>query len=235
MFTPECVRVPRIEMASRLAALVAGEIAAVLEQSESCSLVLPGGSAAELLYAHLPDAPIDWTQVELFWGDERAVALTDADSNYFLAQKLWLSKGNVPEKNIHAMYATGKSLEECSQDYEHLLRARSGARPRLDIAVLGVGPDGHVCSLFPGHALLSEMESLVAPVYDSPKPPAHRLTLTLAALAATSHVIVAGYGTGKARAIAQAVSGDLSLPLARVFDASKRVTLVLDDEAGALL
>ncbi len=111
-----------------------------------------------------------------------------------------------------------------------------GAPPRLDLALLGVGPDGHVCSLFPGHPLLLEESRSVAVVDDSPKPPPRRLTLTLPVLAAAELVVVAALGRGKAEVVREAVEESASaLPVARVARRARRCVFLVDAEAASRL
>ncbi len=109
-----------------------------------------------------------------------------------------------------------------------------GAPPRLDLALLGVGPDGHVCSLFPGHPLLLEESRFVAVLDDSPKPPPRRMTLTLLALAAAELVVVAALGRSKAEIVRAAIEEPSSaLPVARVARRARRCIFFVDAEAAS--
>jgi 6-phosphogluconolactonase len=111
-----------------------------------------------------------------------------------------------------------------------------GAPPRLDIALLGVGPDGHVCSLFPGHPLLLERERSVAPIEDSPKPPPRRLTLTLPALWSAEVLVVAALGEGKAAVLRDALEDPGSeLPVALAMRGARGALVLLDPPAASLL
>src|SRR5262249_18355181 len=111
-----------------------------------------------------------------------------------------------------------------------------GRPPRLDFVLLGVGPDGHVCSLFPGHPLLAEERRWVAAIDDSPKPPPRRLTLTLPVLAAAELVVVAALGEGKAEVVRESVEEPASrLPLALVTRGSRRMLFLLDPGAAGRL
>jgi len=111
-----------------------------------------------------------------------------------------------------------------------------GTPPRLDIALLGTGEDGHICSLFPAHALLREERLWVAAIADAPKPPPRRLTLTLPSLAAAELVVVAALGEAKARAIREALEGAASSsPLAMVTRRARATLFLLDPPAASLL
>ncbi|MFN7698445.1 MAG: 6-phosphogluconolactonase [Deltaproteobacteria bacterium] len=192
------------------------------------SIALPGGSVATLGLPALARAPLDFARLELFWGDERAVPPEHPDSNYGLAARLLLAVTPIPAGRVHRMPADRADLEQAACEYEASLRARG-----LDLAILGVGPEGHVCSLFPGHALLDEKERWVRPIVDSPKPPATRLTLTLPALAAAQELVVVAMGEAKAAVVREALEDRMSrLPLALALRASRRATLILDAAAA---
>ncbi|MGH9145841.1 MAG: 6-phosphogluconolactonase, partial [Vicinamibacterales bacterium] len=113
------------------------------------------------------------------------------------------------------------------------LRTIAGSPPRVDMILLGVGPDGHVCSLFPGHPALDESSRLVVAVTDSAKPPPRRLTLTLPALAGTSLLVIAAFGNEKAAIVREALENpDSSLPVARAARQSRRTLFLLDPGAA---
>ncbi len=190
---------------------------------------LPGGSVAERLFPSLARLDLPWRQVHAFFGDERAVPPDHPDSNVGLARRLWLDA--VPAV-VHPM-PTGGDLEVAAAAYATDLRATLGDPPRLDLALLGMGPDGHVCSLFPGRPLPG---GLVAVVRDSPKPPPVRLTLTMAALAGARAIWVVAFGASKAAAVRDAVAErDSALPVARALRAGPPSLLLLDAEAASLL
>ena len=139
----------------------------------------------------------------MFWGDERAVAPDDADSNYGQVRASWLDRVAIPPERIHRMRGEQVDLDAAARDYEATLVSLLGAEPAFDLVWLGVGPDGHVCSLFPGHALLDEKTRLVAAIHDSPKPPPRRITLDPAGdherAADRRHRAGRGQGAGRAR------------------------------------
>ena len=195
-----------------------------------CAVALPGGSVADIFFPDLARAQCDWTRMAFFWGDERAVPSGHPDSNYGRARRLWLEPARVPEASVHRMPADAADLSRAARSYEEVMARVLGATPRLDLALLGVGPDGHVCSLFPGHALLQERARLVAPIEDSPKPPPRRLTLTLPALWSAEVVVVAALGQAKAAVLKDALEyPDSPLPVAN-YRATLRLRRISDGE-----
>jgi 6-phosphogluconolactonase len=208
---------------------------AALARQGRFSCALPGGSVAEAFLPGLAEASIDWTRLDLFWGDERAVPPDHADSNYGLARRLLLARVAADPARVHRIPAEAPDLAAAAQGYARELTRALGDPPRLDLVVLGVGPDGHVCSLFPGHPLLAEEARWVAPVFDAPKPPPARITLTLRALAAADVVWVAAFGEAKAEVVRAALEDPRSpLPVARVAREAKQAWFLLDPEAARL-
>jgi 6-phosphogluconolactonase len=225
----------------RPAAEVPGLLAARLEAAAAeagrargrFAIALTGGSVAEAAYPRLAGARLDWSRTHVFWGDERAVPPDDPRSNHGLARHLWLARVPVPAENVHRMVAEGPDLGAAARAYEAELRRVLGSPPALDVALVGVGPDGHVCSLFPGHPLLAERVRLVAAVEDAPKPPPRRLTLTLPALFAAELLLVVALGRSKAEAVAEALGDPGSaLPLAVALRGARQALVVLDGEAA---
>ena len=210
------------------------ELTQAIEERGSASLVVTGGSAAEVLLPRLVPAKLDWSHVHIFWSDERAVPPDDPQSNYRLARERWLGPARVPESSVHRMPGEAADLEAAAAAHAEELRAVCGDPPRFDLMLLGVGPDGHVASLFPGHPLLGERHRLVAPVEDSPMPPPRRLTLTLPALFGPQLLVVAAFGAAKAAVMAEALSDRASsLPVALVLRRAPRALVLLDPEAAA--
>jgi 6-phosphogluconolactonase len=212
------------------------EAARALEARGAFRMALPGGSVATMFFPHLARARVDWTRTDFFWGDERAVPPTHPDSNYWAARSLWLDPARVPEDRIHRMRGEvpdlGREAAACAATLERV----AGSPPRLDLVLLGVGADGHVCSLFAGHPVLSEGSRWVAVVEDSPKPPPRRLTLTMPVLVAANLVIVAALGHGKAEMIREAMEDPASgLPVALLARRARRALFLLDPEAARLL
>jgi 6-phosphogluconolactonase len=196
------------------------------------SCVLPGGSVARTFFPQLATAAIDWARVDFFWGDERAVPTADPESNYGLAQALWLDKIAVDAARVHRMRAESIDLDAAAAEYARRLEEVFGGPPRFDCVLLGVGSEGHVCSLFPGHAALRDRRWAVA-VHDSPKPPPQRITLTLAALAGAATLYIGAFGEEKAAVVAETAHSVAStLPVALAARAAQRAVFLVDHAAA---
>src|SRR4051812_39159434 len=189
------------ELTRILADEVQRSAAAAIAERGLFSIALPGGSVATSCFPVLAVLPIDWTRTHFWWVDERAVPATDPESNYGLAERLWLIPAGVPASSIHRMPADAGDLVAAADAYGEELSGALGRVPVLDLALLGMGPDGHVASLFPGHHLLDEHERLAVAISDAPKPPPQRLTLTLPVLQRARTVVVAAFGASKAKAL----------------------------------
>ena len=197
---------------------------------------LPGGSVAETFFPVLARASVAWDRVDFFWGDERAVGPDDPDSNYGLAKRLLLDPVRADPRRVHRMAGEGGDLEAAARAYEEEMVRALGDPPHIDLVVLGLGPEGHVCSLFPGHPLLRERVRRVAAITDSPKPPPRRITFTMLPLELAAAICVAGFGDSKAVAIREAVEAPTSqIPVALALRAARRPLILVDPAAAALL
>jgi 6-phosphogluconolactonase len=226
------VDVPAV-LADRFAERCERELTRAIAERGGASLVVTGGSAAEALLPRLVEVSLDWSRVNLFWSDERAVPPDDPQSNYRLARELWLDPARVPESSVHRMPGEAADLDAAAAAHTEEVRTVCGDPPRFDLVLLGVGPDGHVASLFPGHPLLRETRKLVAAVEDSPKPPPRRLTLTLPALFGARLLVVAAFGSAKAAVMADALGARASsLPVAKVLRRAPRALVLLDPAAA---
>jgi 6-phosphogluconolactonase len=201
------------ELASALARALTDELERSVKERGRFTLALTGGRSPLSLYRRLARDHRDlvpWTEVHLFWSDERHVPRDHPESNVRAALEL-LRPLPLVEENIHAPDTT-LPLEEAARLYE---RELSKFHP-LDTFVLGLGPDGHVASLFPGRAELEERARLVLPVRGAPKPPPDRLTMTFPAIDAggTVHLLVTG--ADKQDAFERLKKGDRTLPARRL-------------------
>lgn len=170
----------------------------------------------------------------MFWTDERAVASSDPRSNYGLAWQLWLQHVAIPAAGLHRMAADVVDLNRAAMAYDFDLRQALGDPPSLDLCLLGVGPDGHVCSLFPGHPALDERTRYVIAVDDAPKPPPRRITLTLPAIRAARAILVCAIGEEKAEAVRDGLNNqDAASPLALATRGHGDVAWLLDPAAAA--
>jgi 6-phosphogluconolactonase len=223
-------------LAARLRAEIAGLVRAP-SPGRSLSLAVSGGSVATTFFPRwAAEATFDWGSTDVFWADERAVPPTDPESNYGLARSLWLDPARAPAGRVHRMPADGPDLAAAARDYDAQLRRLVGERPVLDLVLLGLGPDGHVASLFPGHALLGETRRNVATVADSPKPPPRRLTLTLPVLTAARVVVIGAFGAAKADIVRLAIEdAESRLPAALVARRAPKAVWLLDAAAASQL
>jgi 6-phosphogluconolactonase len=233
---PEIIVNDAASLAETLAALLGSDGQRAFRARGRFAVALPGGSVAQAFFPRLARVPLDWSRVDFFWGDERAVPPSDAASNYRLARDLWLEPACVPPERVHRMEAEARDPERAATAYADELVRVLGTPPRLDFVLLGVGPDGHVCSLFPGHPLLGEERRWVASIADAPKPPPHRLSLTLPTLAAAEHVVVAALGGAKAEILRDALEQpDSLLPVALVTRRARRAVFLMDADAARLI
>ncbi len=197
----------------------------------SCSIALAGGNTPRPVYSLLASQPlvdqVDWTRVSVYWGDERAVPTDSPDSNYGMARDVLLSKVPVPATHIHRMEAERADIEAAARDYDRQLPEA------LDVLVLGVGPDGHTASIFPGSPLLKETRRVVA-ITDSPKPPPRRLTITPPVIKAARAIVVVATGADKAKVIARALDGP-EHPLELPIQLARRGAWFLDAAAASAL
>ncbi|MCB2411645.1 6-phosphogluconolactonase [Demequina sp. TTPB684] len=199
-------------------------------------VVLTGGSVGIGLLASLAASPlariIDWTSVHVWWGDERFVAAGDAERNEGQAQEALLGAMPLPEDNIHRMPASGEflSAEAAAEAYADEISANG--TPVWDVVMLGMGPDGHVASLFPGHPVfLSGAQAEVLPVHDSPKPPDTRVSLGLDSIRRAREVWIVAAGEAKADAVGRALAGDRDVPAA-VVSGTERTLWLIDAAAS---
>ena len=182
-------------------------------------IAISGGSLPAIL-VHSPSVLLTnpntkWSSWEIFFADERAVSLGHSDSNYGLVKKTVLD--NIPDDHPHGkprVVAIEESLltgedgatQNVADAYEQELIKSFAAKdsvkvPIFDLILLGCGPDGHTCSLFPGHEVLRDDNAWVAAVEDSPKPPPKRITLTLPVVAHANHIVFVATGEGKQKVL----------------------------------
>jgi 6-phosphogluconolactonase len=218
-----------VEFAERVAVLAAEAIA----QRGIFTMAIPGGSVASAFLPRLALAPLPWHSVHLFWVDERAVAVTADASNAGLARRI--TEGTpMARASWHVVAASPAVLARAASAYARELVSVAGEPPVLDVVLLGVGEDGHVASIF-GEEQRGATEEIVQAVYDAPKVPPHRVTLSVATLCAARQLIVAAFGSAKRRAIAEALENPrCETALAQVLREAPppRSLLMLDKEAA---
>jgi 6-phosphogluconolactonase len=194
-------------LADAIAARLTERLAQIQGEGRRPRLVLTGGTIAIATYERLGADTVDWRDVDYYWGDERYVPAGHDDRNDQQARDSFLDRLGVPAERVHAAPA-----DDGTQDAAAAADAWAAELPAepFDIVLLGVGPDGHVASLFPGFAQLRETARRAVAVRDSPKPPPTRLTLTFPTLNHADSVWFVVSGEGKADAVGRAL-GDGTL------------------------
>lgn len=193
------------------------------------SVALSGGATALIFLPALRAAKVDWSRIMVFWADERAVDPDDPESNYGLADRMLLSPLGRKTPRAFPMSFTSPSLFEAARSYDATLARELNGRP-LDLAVLGVGDDGHVCGLFAGHDALLEEHARVVAVDDAPKQPKRRLSLTMRYLLQTRNIWIVAVGARKLPVLQAALSRtQRSTPIDIIVQQQgKRVTVFTD-------
>lgn len=215
---PEVRRYEDMESLSAAAAeLVAAAARAAAAERGRFSLALAGGSTPRRLYQMLAAKDLPWARVHLFWGDERCVPREDPASNYRLAREALFASAPLPAANIHPMPCDPASAVEGAAAYEAGLRGFfAGTDAAFDLVLLGLGPDGHTASLFPGEPTLDETSRWVVSTPGlRASPPVPRLTLTFPALAASRGILLLASGPRKKALVDAAARGDADFPAAR--------------------
>lgn len=219
------------ELAGAIAARIVRRIAEVQQAGGVPSVVLTGGTIATEAYRRIEAGDVDWSAVDFYWGDERFVPTGHADRNDQQARDAFLTRLGVPESRLHPMPAHG-----CSESMADAADGYTAALPDgpFDLVLHGMGPDGHVASLFPGFPQVHETTRRAVEVLDSPKPPPQRISLTLPALNHARSVWLLVSGDGKAEAVARALAGATpdEIPAAGVHGTDETVWL-LDDAAAS--
>jgi len=213
MSKPEIETFPSPEA---LAAAVAGRLvvrlAAVQATGRTPAVCLTGGTIAVKIHEAVVAASeghedVDWSSVDFWWGDERYVPADDDERNAKQARAAMLDRLDVNEHRVHEMPASDgphDSIEDAAEAYGDEVRRRGSGQ--FDVLMLGLGPDGHVASLFPGFPQLDVDDAVAVAVTDSPKPPPERISLTYGALNRSSEVWFVVAGEGKAEAVAKALA-----------------------------
>lgn len=238
-----------------LARLVVEASEAAIKAKGTFTLVLSGGSLPSLLgpLATYTKSKVQWEKFYVFFVDERNVPHNSSDSTLKAAKEAFLSKVPIPESQVYAI-AEGLSVRQAASAYEGALLTlprsvlprdtTNPALPSFDLVLLGVGPDGHVASLFPHRSALTERgvpkdSSWILPVSNSPKPPAERITMTLPVINAAKEVLFVALGESKAEVVqrvleVQALPGALPAQLVRP-SSGGRLRWLLDVQSAQAL
>ena len=214
----------------------------LLDEFDVANVVLTGGTVGGAVQRSIAASAmrdtIDWTRVHFWWGDERFLPKDDPDRNEVQAREALLHLLPTPDANIHPFPASDEiaDLDRAAEAYAEVLREHAtgdAAQPRFDIMFLGVGPDGHIASLFPGRNGSINVPSTVIGVRDAPKPPPLRLSLTLHALNSADRIWMVLAGAEKASALGLALAGASrdEVPVAGIKGRKRTVFFV--DQAAA--
>lgn len=222
-------------VARRAAAHVTRVLERARQERGVAHLALSGGTTPGRTYELLGAEPAALQDVEVWFADERCVGPEDEQSNYRLAAQTLLEPAAIPAERVHRIEGE-LGPQEGARRYAAELAGRAptpeGSPPVLDLVVLGIGPDGHVASLFPGADELSAGEQAVClGVSDSPKPPPERITLSLAVLRAARGCLLLATGASKADAV-NAMLAERSPHVPASLLARERLTVIVDDAAA---
>jgi 6-phosphogluconolactonase len=212
----------------------------LLLTQDSVHIVLTGGTVGIALLSALDlNGSLDWERIHLWWGDERFVPQGDPQRNEGQAAAGLLDRVKIPQKNIHRMPPSDAemSVDEAAAAYNTELSTFFGdTTPSFDITFLGVGPDAHVASLFPGLEGITETGTNVIAVTNSPKPPAERISLTLEAINSSDRIWVVAAGADKAGAVYSAFTQtDKNLSPVSAVDGVHETVFFTDEAAASRL
>ncbi|GMM29727.1 6-phosphogluconolactonase [Martiniozyma asiatica (nom. inval.)] len=218
-----------------------------LSTKSKFSIAISGGSLIKILASGLlNNSAVEWSKWVIYFSDERLVPLDDEESNYGGFKKAVLDPlahsgivgptvVTINESLVHSTVSTAKDVEATKKTDRKIAEEYQSEIPQdgIDLVLLGCGPDGHTCSLFPGHALLNESHRYVAELSDSPKMPPRRITLTLSYLEKCGTLCFVATGSGKREVMADIFSGGSTLPCAIVngLKTSGGICWYVDDDA----
>jgi len=220
----------RDELARRAAPLAAAALEEALARSGRAALAVSGGTTPAATHELLAREAVMREAVDVWFVDERCVPPDDEESNFLLAERTLLEPAGVAAERVHRMRGE-LGPDEGAGAYRDELAAALGSEPTLDLALVGIGPDGHTASLFPDAPQLAEVLSCLA-VYESPKPPPERITLSLPVLRRARACILLVAGADKADAVAAALA-EPSRHVPASLLARERLTIVGDTDALA--
>lgn len=202
----------------------------ILETSQQCieendvfSIVLAGGTTPKNIYQLLAEQTCDWNKWHFYLGDERCLPEDDAERNSEMIKNTLLAKIDVPDDNIHFIKAE-LGADAAAKDYA----VEIASVTRFDLVMLGMGEDGHTASLFPGHH--NNNHELIHAVYNSPKPPSDRISMSASLLSQNMVLMLLITGESKKAAIQQWLAG-MDLPIAKITSLDKKIVLL--DQAAA--
>ena len=208
----------------RIVPHVPSAFAQLVTEESPRSIALSGGDTARACYQLFATAAnVDWSSVDVFFGDERWIAVHDPDSNEGMARLAFLDE--LDPSWIHSLRNAGETIDDAAANYDALLRDFGP----IDLIHLGLGPDAHTASLFPGSPALDVQDALVVPTPGDAEHPHDRLTFTYPAIAQGRTVVFTVAGEGKREALARVRAGD-DVPAARV--GADRIIWLVDPAAA---
>ncbi len=234
------------ELAGEVVARLLPTLARAQQARGRAALALTAGSIMEQVWQAVAGssaaADVDWSRVDVFWGDERFVPSDSPDRNDAPATRLLFSTSPFSAARLYSMPASdgawGEDLDAAAAGYAEQLRAArraddTGPGPNFDVVLLGIGPDGHCCSLFPRHPGVLDESATVIAVRNSPKPPPLRMSLSFDGLNAAQEIWVVASGSGKSDAVALALGGADRVDVPSAGARGRERTLWLVDQAAA--
>ena len=235
------------ELTQRAAEGFVHQAAEAVQAKRFFTVALSGGSTPKGLYSLLADendlyrAKVEWDKIHFFWGDERHVPPDHPESNYRMAYEALLSKVAVPPDNVHRIKAEDPNAADAAGDYEEILREffklGQGQKPRFDLVLLGMGPEGHTASLFPGSEVIHEESRLVAAPWVE-KFKTYRITLTPPVLNNAICVMFLVGGEEKAETLKSVLQGEYrpdQFPAQVIHPVNGRLFWLVDREAARFL
>lgn len=187
-----------------------------IDRNGFATVALSGGSTPKTLYELLASQSfrdrVRWPDIHFFWSDERHVPPDHPDSNYRMANEAMLSRVPVPASNVHRVHSENSDAQQASDDYEQtIIQVTKQTLPQLDLILLGLGPDGHTASIFPGSEVLHETQRLVAAPWVE-KFNSYRITMTLPLLNNGASVVFLVAGAEKAEIVKEVLEGPKKYP-----------------------
>lgn len=220
------------EAAEACGAHILERLAEAVKARGTATLAISGGSSPKLMFDWMAKAAFDWTNVHLFWVDERAVPPEHEQSNYRMAKEHLIDPAGL--KNVHRIHAE-LPPDHAASGYVRELSDHFGDKPVFDVIHLGIGPDAHTASLFPGEPLIEDRDGLAAAVYVE-KIPQWRITLLPAVLLAAREVVILATGADKREPLRQVLEGaysPLEYPAQIVMNRTTNPVFFLDSAASA--
>lgn len=220
---------------SKMSGIIKDIASKSISETGSFKVGVSGGSLVKFLVQGLQSIETDFNKWTIFFCDERVVPENDKDSTFGVYKTELIGKVGLTESQF-VKIKQGISAENAALDYAQQIATHfpDSSTPEFDLLLLGMGPDGHTCSLFPGHELLAERNRWIAPIIDSPKPPPERVTMTYPLINAAKNCVFPISGEGKAHMIKRILGDKEDLPAARV-NPKGSLIWILDESAAKLM